>query len=267
MKTTRSPWQAFPESEPVSKDFYESNKTDLPHLDRRLLKIVDFVKDVQPASLLDVACGRGALLRELSVRFPRMQVVGCDISQGSIDAVRAAGFQASVENVEEGLTYADEAFECVVFGEVIEHLVDPDRALQNISRVLKKDGWLILTTPNLASWFNRVLLPLGIQPIFTETSIHVNLGRIVPGLGQWKPTQGHLKVFTWNALREMLAANGFEVVRLCGAPFHLPNIATPLDNMLANFPKLASNFVVLASNQRTLETAYTRLPNWSSESV
>lgn len=244
------------------QQFYDSKKTDLGHIDARLRLVADLVSGVKPSSLLDAACGRGALLRYLKTVAPGVTLMGSDISADSVSYVRSFGIDAAVANAEQEFPFEDERFDCVVFGEVLEHLVDPDKALLNISRVLKKGGSLVLTTPNMASWFNRLLLFAGVQPIFTETSLHVNLGRKHPALGQWKPTQGHLKVFVKDALCEILQANGFSVQRMLGAPFVQPSPAAPLDRLLARIPSLASNFVVLARNERTLETNYPRLPGW-----
>jgi 2-polyprenyl-3-methyl-5-hydroxy-6-metoxy-1,4-benzoquinol methylase len=60
---------------------------------------------------------------------------------------------------------------------VIEHPCDLDAALLEISRVVKRNGKLVLTTPNLAYWVNRLLLSSGTHPIFPEVSVHVELGR------------------------------------------------------------------------------------------
>lgn len=244
------------------QQFYEVHKTDLPHIDARLSLILRLVQDARAQSVLDVACGRGTLLRALRNKSPDMVLAGTDIAEDSLAATRAYGIQAELANVEITLPFPDEAFDCVVFGEAIEHLIDPDAALQNISRVLKRDGLLVLTTPNLASWFNRLFLLFGIQPVFTETSTHVNLGRLAPALGQWKPTQGHLKIFTKGALMQMLTANGFVIERVLGAPYPQPSPAALFDRFMSRFPSLASNFVVSARNTRTLVIDYPRLPGW-----
>jgi SAM-dependent methyltransferase len=59
-------------------------------------------------------------------------------------------------NIEkESLPYPAESFDVVVFGEVLEHLTEnPVFALYNIHRVLKKDGILIISTPNVYRFEN-----------------------------------------------------------------------------------------------------------------
>ncbi len=244
-------------------DFYEGRKTDLKEFDARLKIVSGLIDQVAPKRLLDVACGRGALLLDAKTRHPELEVTGCDISEDSVEHARANGLPNVVAaDVQQPLPFEDEAFDCVVFGEVIEHLVDPDQALLNLSRVLTKGGALVVTTPNLASWYNRLLLLCGVQPISTETSLHVNLGRMHPALGQWKPTMGHLKLFVYAALKEMLEANGYTVERVVGAPFPQPSPMAPIDRILAKIPNLASDLIVLARNGRTLETNYKHLPGW-----
>ncbi len=231
-------------------------------IDARLKVVSKLISELQPSRVLDLACGRGVLLQHLATLVPTATFVGADIAPASLEQARARGFDVHLADITIGLPFADEQFDCVIFGELIEHLVDPDGALQQISRVLERGGQLILTTPNLASWFNRLLLLAGIQPIATETSLHVNLGRRIRFLGQWRPTQGHLKLFTRDALLEMLRGNGYDVSRVLGAPFAEKNPASFLDAVIAKRPSFASNFVVQATNRRTLKTDYPTAAGW-----
>ena len=114
------------------------------------------------------------------------------------------------------LPFADDAFDVVVAGEVLEHVPHPDLMLAEIRRVLTPAGRLLLSTPNIVGWANRVLVPLGIQPLFTETSSEVHLGRRWRVLGQGNQVQGHLKVFSHRALVEILERTGFTVLRVLG---------------------------------------------------
>lgn len=243
-------------------EFYDKRSTDIPEMDRRLSLVADLVISKSPRRVLDVACGRGALVSALQLRQPRMDVAGVELSPTAVAEARSRGLNVTQGDVTKGLPFADEHFDCVIFGEVIEHIVDPDAALRELGRVLRRNGTLIVTTPNLASWYNRVLLLLGIQPIFTETSLEVNLGRRFRALGQWRPTQGHLKIFTVSALREMLSANGFQTAAVYGAPFPEQTKLAMLDLLFCRVPVLASGIIAVSSNARTLQTKYPRLPGW-----
>lgn len=49
------------------------------------------------------------------------------------------------------IPFPDESFDAVTLREVIEHIKEPERAVKEIKRVLKKGGRVILTTPNYSS--------------------------------------------------------------------------------------------------------------------
>jgi SAM-dependent methyltransferase len=49
-----------------------------------------------------------------------------------------------------GLPFKDESFDSIFCSQVLEHLFDPKRALKEIYRILKKDGYLILSVPHLS---------------------------------------------------------------------------------------------------------------------
>jgi hypothetical protein len=112
-------------------------------------------------------------------------------------------------------------------------------------RVLAPGGTLLLSTPNLAAWYNRVLLAAGVQPVFTEVSLHGIYGR--PG----HEVVGHLRVFTRRALVGLLDANGFVGIAITGAPYHdVPRLFKPLDRLLCRTPSLSS--ILLASARKPL---------------
>ncbi len=238
--------------------FYNEHATDHPFIDHRQSIVIRLVEEVSPTSVLDIGCGRGTLLNALRARNPNRRYIGADLSRSLLGEVRNAGFETVYGDITEGLEVVEDAsVDCVVFGEIIEHLVDPDAAIQHIARVLRKGGHLIVTTPNIASWLNRILLLIGIQPLYTETSLHVKLGRRLRQLGQWNATEGHLKIFTLAALLEMLSANGFTPLKTKGARF---SALTPpiqyLDDIFCAVPQLASDLVVLARHERTLKSSY-----------
>ena len=125
-----------------------------------------------------------------------------------------------------------------------------DAALHDAARVLKPGGTLILSTPNLACLPNRLLLALGIQPLFTEVSEEVVLGRRLRVLGQGGQPVGHLRVYTKPALLEFLTRQGFQVVRLHGVPFHEVGLLSLIEKATSIIPGLAMIFVVVARKPR-----------------
>lgn len=240
------------------KSYYEAHKTDETIVTERLRRVLAEVARLRPRRILDIGCGRGHLLALIRAAGIGEQLAGIDIAESSASQARERGFDAVTGDIQLGLAFPTDSFDLVIFGEVIEHVVDPDAALQAIAQVLAPGGHLIVTTPNLASWHNRLMLALGLQPIFTETSVHVNLGRRWEALGQFGPTQGHLKIFTLAALREILVANGFVCEKIQGAPFGVAAIRQ-LEGLIARWPSFASDLIVTARNSGSRTTDYPRV--------
>ncbi|MEU5979709.1 class I SAM-dependent methyltransferase [Streptomyces sp. NPDC047315] len=224
------------------REFYENPAVPVASGDARSLRQAGMLAAAlgpaaaRPAVVLDVGCGDGTAAATAAPLLAGHRVVGVDWSQ---DALRRARTRLTdVVRAELGtgaLPFKSGAADAVLFSEVIEHLVDPDSALDELRRVLRPGGHLMLSTPNLAAWYNRALLLAGVQPVFSEVSLRAIHGR--PG----SEVVGHLRLYTARALREFVAASGFEVVRVAGAPFHgVPRPLRPLDRLACAAPSLSS---------------------------
>ncbi|MEO1465257.1 MAG: class I SAM-dependent methyltransferase [Cyanobacteria bacterium J06633_1] len=104
-------------------------------------------------SILDAGCGDGYLLYSVHLRCPNSRLFGIDdndlgvhlAAEKCLDNHCEATFkQASIYQ----LPFADESFDVVLNADVIEHLDRPAAALQEMARVLKPKGRLLLSTPN-----------------------------------------------------------------------------------------------------------------------
>jgi 2-polyprenyl-3-methyl-5-hydroxy-6-metoxy-1,4-benzoquinol methylase len=224
--------------------YYRSNVTYVEHDDPRIDAIVDIVARLRPTATLDVGCGTGWLARRLG-GAAGTTVTGVDVLRD----VPAEGWTYVDADVTQGLPFDDGSFDCVVAGEVIEHVPDPDAVLVELHRVLTPGGTLVVSTPNMVSWANRLLVPMGIQPLGTETSSVVALGRRLRVLGQGNRVQGHLKVFTHRALAEILDRYGFEVTERHGMPAEFPFPVSLLDRFFTRFVPLASDLLYVATRR------------------
>jgi len=99
----------------------------------------------------------------------------------------------------------DNSVDLVLLIEVIEHVFNTDNLVVEIRRILKNNGLLVITTPNLSCILNRIMLFLGKQPLFTEVSAKKMFGR--PG----NDVVGHIRVFTYGSLREFLVYYRFRI--------------------------------------------------------
>jgi 2-polyprenyl-3-methyl-5-hydroxy-6-metoxy-1,4-benzoquinol methylase len=226
------------------KQYYEGNQTYHTENNQRLDKITSIVQKMNPKKILDVGCGEGLLIEKMASKVDA-EYYGLDAYE-KIDAIN---WQYTSTDITERLPFESEQFDCVVLGEVIEHVPNTDFVIREIRRVLQDEGYLIISTPNLASWANRILLPLGLQPLFTETSSEINLGRNFRMLGQGAKVQGHLKIFTSRSLGEILEKESFVVTKKYGVPFFFPFPISLLDQLLANIVPLSSGLLYVAQKR------------------
>ena len=194
-----------------------------------------------PAVVLDLGCGDGSALATAARLIPGHHVAGIDWSADALRQAKTKGLATVRGTLETRLPIADRKADVVIMSELIEHLVDPDSALDEVRRVLRPGGALLLSTPNLAAWYNRGLLAAGIQPVFSEVSLRAVFGR--PG----SVVAGHLRLFTRRALTEFLTASGFRCVTVAGARYHdVPRPLGPLDRAFCRWPSAASILLVHA---------------------
>lgn len=73
-------------------------------------------------------------------------VVGLDFAESEIEKLRARGYDIRAGNAE--TVDLGEQFDCIVGGEIIEHLMNVGLFLENMKRHLKPGGTIVLTTPN-----------------------------------------------------------------------------------------------------------------------
>jgi SAM-dependent methyltransferase len=100
--------------------------------------------------------------------------------------------------------YQDAAFDAVLFCEMLEHLhSDPMAVFAEINRVLRQDGLLLLTTPNLASCHSVEFALRGESPYV--------YGKFEPSGGS---TDRHNREYTPGEIQRLARAAGFETVRL-----------------------------------------------------
>ena len=232
------------------REFYESPdvplRSGLDRARRQARMLAGMLRDVTgPAVIVDLGCGDGSALAVAAEHNPAHRFAGIDWSGDALRQAQALGLTVVRAGVSGGsLPVADGAADVVIMSELIEHLVDPDGAVAEARRILRPGGSLLLSTPNLAAWYNRGLLAFGIQPIFSEVSLRGVFGR--PG----RVVAGHLRLFTRRALTEFLTASGFCCVTVTGARYHdVPRPLAPLDRAFCRWPSAASILLVHARKE------------------
>jgi 2-polyprenyl-3-methyl-5-hydroxy-6-metoxy-1,4-benzoquinol methylase len=104
------------------------------------------------------------------------------------------------------LPFADNSFDYVSYLDVIEHHPhSPKRVLEEVRRVLKAGGRVIISTPNQASIYNRITL-------LTGGSVSDPFDYFFEDTAQMTPYPGHHREYVRAELQSALAASGFRVL-------------------------------------------------------
>jgi hypothetical protein len=105
----------------------------------------------------------------------------------------------------------------------------------------------------MQAWYNRVLFLLGIQPLFYEISTKSPLigAGILRHIKKGTVPVGHIRIFNVRGLKDLFASEGFDILQVKGANFAaLPKPALLIDSLIAAYPKLASNIVILGQKRK-----------------
>lgn len=146
--------------------------------------------------ILEVGCGAGYLGAWLKEQDPRREVIGLEAFPDA-----AAEARKHLDRVLEGdvetlaLPFPEGYFDCILYGDVLEHLRDPGAVLAQHRRYLAPNGAILVCTPNVGHW--SILVDL-LRGKFTYTD---------EGLLD----RTHLRFFTQQSFSELLAQAGLKV--------------------------------------------------------
>ncbi len=162
--------------------------------------------------LLEVGCGSGRLLVALAEQFVRLD--GFDLSRRRVELgtrVIAERYphlvdkvRLSVGNGDEPFPYPDAAFDVVIACAVIEHCVNVFSVMDELARVTRPGGHLVVTVPNISYLKHVVDLLRGRLPLTGSPTRDVAYWRVHGWDGQ------HLHYFTRQSLGDLLRHCGFE---------------------------------------------------------
>ena len=194
--------------QPLSEEEFGGNEKEYYNLHKdRIYKTLHAIPVDVGKEILDLGCEPGYIAIALKVS-------GYNVIGGSVNLIndfkeRMDRFQIPIDvyNIDtDDLPYDNEQFDAIIFSEIIEHLFyGVPHALKEINRVIKKGGFLILTTPNLARVPNRIRLVLG-------KSINPELGGENPFFIR-DIYKRHNREYTLEELRYLLKKSRFKDVK------------------------------------------------------
>jgi 2-polyprenyl-3-methyl-5-hydroxy-6-metoxy-1,4-benzoquinol methylase len=176
------------------------NDTTTPYYRQTREEMLDFVPD-SARRLLDIGCGEGGFGETVKRRMPACETWG-------IEPVASAAAIAATKNdrvvcgsFDSELDLPPSYFDVVTMNDVLEHLPRPEPALALAKAVLKADGSLIISVPNVRYYLNvRDLL-------FRKDWRYTDFGIL---------DRTHLRFFTMRSAVRTVEENGFHVLHAQG---------------------------------------------------
>ena len=149
--------------------FYDGKKYSHDELEKLFKKNLEqFEKDPDPRPLvtlkmiegkdvLDVGCAGGGLCKKIAQKG--FNVVGIDVLDESIRVAKEFNNMPNISYEVRDLLkqpFAPESFDCITFLETIEHVENPAQFFREFHRILRPNGYLVVSTPNATSLKNML---------------------------------------------------------------------------------------------------------------
>jgi 2-polyprenyl-3-methyl-5-hydroxy-6-metoxy-1,4-benzoquinol methylase len=106
-------------------------------------------KDMKPGCLLDVGCAAGHLLEAAILRG--WEPYGVEISEYAATLARKKFGNNIYHSAFESVSLPENFFDLIIMSDLIEHLTDPTSAIHKAHKILKKQGLLVIITPDTSS--------------------------------------------------------------------------------------------------------------------
>ncbi|MBV9813347.1 MAG: methyltransferase domain-containing protein, partial [Acetobacteraceae bacterium] len=145
--------------------------------------------------ILDVGCNAGALGAEYKRRNPAARYLGIEKDADCAAVARSRLDAVAVTDVETNpLPFDLGPFDCIIYGDSLEHMADPWRLLRHHAAALHENGTVLICIPNVEHWS------------LTE--------RLLRGTFDYEPAglldHSHLRWFSWRTTRQAIAEAGLQ---------------------------------------------------------
>lgn len=209
---------------------WEPGKKDQKRVEK-VLKMIGTGKLV-----LDVGCYDGYITQ--AIEKNNNVVYAMDLASEVLLLAKKKKLEVIVGNAEISFPFVNGFFDAIFAGEVIEHMFDLEQFFSEAKRVLKANGVIVLTTPNVASLGRRLLLLFGKNP-YLEVSYAVG-------------EAGHVKYFLKDTLLSTLEENGFDATVFCSDVVNFDSSGRYFSDLLARIrPTLGRSLMVKAQIKKS----------------
>lgn len=171
-------------------------------------------------SVLDLGCNVGILGKLL--KNNKNNIDGVDINIKAISRAKKYYQNLYIRDLSQKLILKKQKYDFIVLSDILEHLPQPDQLLQDCKKLLKPDGKIIVSLPNIARLEIRLKLLFG-------------KFEYLPGI----MSPDHLRHFTFNSGKKLLNNCGYKVIKI---------IPTGFGHMIKIFPTIfAFQFIYICS--------------------
>lgn len=177
-------------------------------------------------SYLDIGCGDGSLTMKVANIIGASKVYGVDVDEEALAKAAEKGIITLKCNLDEGpLPFNNDSFDLVTAFEVIEHLNNPRHVLREAFRVLRREGIIVIETPNVMGCASRF------------TADQLKLAMLAAGdlrTNRCLIEAREAKGFSPQSLKSALIEVGFEVLGIYGVshpPIELPLISVVVEKV------------------------------------
>jgi SAM-dependent methyltransferase len=120
-----------------------------PFTEPRYRQFYNLLKN-KSGRVLDIGCSTGKGGRVLKELNPKFMISGLDIVKARLDQLPKDVYENNIHGSATEIPTSDGTFDAVVAGEFVEHLYagDLEKTINEVFRVLKIGGQVLLTTPN-----------------------------------------------------------------------------------------------------------------------
>lgn len=126
--------------------YFKKYNPELP----RIVRIIGYLKSINPNSILDIGVGRGRLFWPIAFNMPEAKILGIDKENYGIERIKKVNKEIKrINGLCEDITTCNikpNSFDCVIASEVLEHIHDVKKAIENIILISKK--YIIGSVPN-----------------------------------------------------------------------------------------------------------------------
>lgn len=214
---------------------------------RRVTEIINGLEIKDNDTILDCGCGEGFYIMAISQLFPKVKIVAFDHDAELMKkAKKWAGSNINIKWVVGdiyNISFKDNTFDKIILSEVLEHIPDDLRALNEVKRVLKPGSTLIITVPNHN-------YPFFWDPL-NWTREHLKLGHFSPNSGFFGGIWAmHLRLYYPQEVKRLAEKAGLKIEKIAAQTHY----CLPFNhNILYAGKQLYTKLPVFESVRNTME--------------